>query len=76
MRFKNRVFAAKILAGALEDSLKKRKVDKKNDTLLKLGIPRVGVIVAASVLPQKYGKSDMDVADPYFWNLCLNHWIL
>jgi hypothetical protein len=31
LRFKNREFAAKILAGALEDSLKKLKLDKKKD---------------------------------------------
>ena len=46
LRFKNRVIAAKILAGALEDSLGKMKLDKKNDSLLILGIPRGGVIVA------------------------------
>ena len=54
LRFKNRVFAAKILAGALEDSLGKMKIDKKKDTLLILGIPRGGVIMAdiiASKLP-------------------------
>ena len=54
LRFKNRVIAAKILAGALEDSLGKMKLDKKNDSLLILGIPRGGVIVAdilASKLP-------------------------
>ena len=56
LRFKNRVFAAKILAGALEDSLKKIKADKKNDSLLILGIPRGGLVVAdviASKLPYK-----------------------
>ena len=46
LRFKNREFAASILAGALEDSFKKIKVDKKQDELLVLGIPRGGVIVA------------------------------
>jgi putative phosphoribosyl transferase len=54
LRFKNRVFAAKILAGTLEDSLKKIKIDKKKDSLLILGIPRGGVVVAdviASKLP-------------------------
>ena len=54
LRFKNRVFAAKILAGALEDYLRKMKLDKKKDSLLILGIPRGGVIVAdiiASKLP-------------------------
>ena len=34
LRFKNRLFAASILAGALEDSLKKMKVDKNKDRLL------------------------------------------
>ena len=42
LRFKNRIFAAKILAGALEDSLGKMKLDKKKDTLLILGISREG----------------------------------
>ena len=43
LRFKNREFAAKILTGgALEDSLKKLKIDKINDQLLILGIPRGG----------------------------------
>ncbi|MDQ4073154.1 MAG: hypothetical protein M3162_02490 [Thermoproteota archaeon] len=39
LRFKSRVFAARILAGALENSLKKMKVDKKKDRLLILGVP-------------------------------------
>jgi predicted phosphoribosyltransferase len=54
LRFKNREFGAKILAGALEDSLKKLKIDKKKDSLLILGIPRGGVVVAdivASKIP-------------------------
>jgi len=46
LRFKNREFAARILAGALEDSFKKIKVEKKKDELLILGIPRGGVVVA------------------------------
>jgi putative phosphoribosyl transferase len=46
LRFKNRESAASILAGALEDSFKKLKVDKKQDELLVLGIPRGGVVVA------------------------------
>jgi predicted phosphoribosyltransferase len=57
LRFKNRIFAAKILAGALEDSLKKAKIPKRTDTLLILGIPRGGVIVADVIvtnLPYNY----------------------
>lgn len=34
LRFKNRIFAAKILVGFLENVLKKMKIDKKNDSLL------------------------------------------
>ena len=45
LRFKNRVFAAKILAGALEDALKKIKINKKKDSLILLSIARRGVIV-------------------------------
>ncbi len=64
IRFKNRVFAGKILAGALEDSLKKMKVDKKKDSVLILGIPRGGVVIAdiiASKLPYKY---EFDIVIP------------
>ena len=47
LRFKNREFAASILAGALEDSFKKIKVDKKKEeNLIVMGIPRGGVVVA------------------------------
>jgi hypothetical protein len=64
-RFKNRVFAANILAGALEDSLKKINVDKKNDQLLVLGIPRGGVVVAdvvASKLKASSYRCDFDIS--------------
>jgi len=57
LRFKNRVFAASILAGALEDSLRKARVDRK-EHLLVLGVPRGGVVVAdvvASRLPYQCG---------------------
>jgi predicted phosphoribosyltransferase len=46
LKFKNREFAASILAGALEDSFKKIKVDKKKENLIIMGIPRRGVVVA------------------------------
>jgi predicted phosphoribosyltransferase len=67
LRFKNRTFAAKILAGTLEDSLKKMKVHKKNDKLLILGIPRGGVIVAdivASKLRSSSYHCDFDIVIP------------
>ena len=62
IRFKNRDIASKILAGALEDYLKKLKIDKNNDTILILGIPRGGLIVGdivASKLPY-YCASKLD----------------
>ena len=46
LRYKNREFAANILTGALKDSFRKLKVDKKQDSILVLGIPRGGVVVA------------------------------
>ena len=64
LRFKNRTFAAKILAGALEDSLSKVKIDKQNDTLLILSIPSGEVIVGdivASKLPYSY---EFDIVIP------------
>lgn len=67
LKFKNREFAAKILAGALEDSLKKIKVDKKSDNLLVLGIPRGGVIVAdfvAQKLISSHYKCNFDIVIP------------
>jgi putative phosphoribosyl transferase len=64
LRFKNREFAAKILAGALEDSLKKLKIDKKNDSLLILGIPRGGVIVADIVTSKLPYNCNFDIIIP------------
>ncbi len=64
LRFKNRVFAASILAGALEDSLKKLRVDKKNEQLLVLGIPRGGVVVADIVASKLHYKCEFDIIIP------------
>ncbi len=64
LRFKNRVIAAKILAGALEDSLKKLRIDKKNDTLLVLTIPRGGVIVGDIVATKLSYRSEFDIVIP------------
>jgi putative phosphoribosyl transferase len=58
------VFAAKILAGALEDSLRKSKIDKKTDSLLILGIPRGGVIVADIIASKIPYKSEFDIVIP------------
>jgi len=46
LRFRNRVFAANILAGALEDSLNRMGMDRKKDSLLIMGIPKGGMVVA------------------------------
>jgi putative phosphoribosyl transferase len=64
LRFKNRVFAAKILTGSLEDSLRKMKIDKKKDILLILGVPRGGVIVADVVATGLPYKSEFDIVIP------------
>ena len=64
LRFKNRVFAAKILAGALEDSLGKLKIEKNNNSLLILGIPRGGVIVADIIASKIPYKSEFDIVIP------------
>src|SRR6185503_18107880 len=64
LRFKNREIAAKILAGALEDSLKKLRIDKKNDTLLVLSVPRGGVIVGDIVATQLSYRSEFDIVIP------------
>lgn len=64
LRFKNREFAAKILAGALEDTLKKIKIDKKDDSLLILGIPRGGIVVADIVASKLPYNCDFDVIFP------------
>jgi hypothetical protein len=42
LRFKNRMFAATILAGALEDSLRKIKVDRNKRPTLGVGHPAWG----------------------------------
>ncbi len=64
LRFKNRVFAAKILAGALEDLLGKMKLDKKKDGLLILGIARGGVIVADIIATKLPYNCDFDIIIP------------
>jgi putative phosphoribosyl transferase len=64
LRFKNRIFVAKILAGALEDTLKKMKIDKKKDLMLILGIPRGGVIVADVVATQPSDNCEFDIVIP------------
>jgi predicted phosphoribosyltransferase len=64
LRFKNRVFAANILAGALEDSLKKIKYDRNKDRLLILGIPRGGVVVADVVASKLSHNCEFDIAIP------------
>jgi len=64
LRFKNRVFAAKILAGALEDSLKKMKIDKATDSLLILGIPRGDVIIADVVASKLPFNCEFDIVIP------------
>jgi putative phosphoribosyl transferase len=57
LRFKNREIAASILAGALEDSLKKLKIDKKQNELLVLGIPRGGIIIADIIVSKLKSSS-------------------
>ena len=64
LRFKNREFAAKILTGSLEDSLKKLKLDKINDSLFILGIPRGGVIVADIVTSKLAYSCKFDIIIP------------
>lgn len=67
LRFKNRDTAASILAGALEDSLRKIKVDKKRNNLIILGIPRGGVVVAdivTSKLKSSYTYIEFDIIVP------------
>jgi putative phosphoribosyl transferase len=63
LRFKNRVFAANILAGAVQDRLKEEKIDADKNNLLLLGIPRGGVIVA-DIIASKMGKCDFDITVP------------
>jgi putative phosphoribosyl transferase len=66
LRFKNRETAANILAGALEDSLKNKKIkgDRKNDTLLVMGIPRGGVVVAEIVSSKLPYQCEFDIIVP------------
>jgi putative phosphoribosyl transferase len=69
LRFKNREIAASILEGALEDSLKKIKiVDKKEDNLKVMGIPRGGVvvadIVASKLKSSSYSHIEFDIIIP------------
>ena len=63
-RFKDRTFAANILAAALEDFLGKeiRKESKKKENLIVLGIPRGGVIVGDIVAAKL--KSNFDIVIP------------
>ena len=63
LRFKNRVFAANILAGAIQDRLKEEKTDVNKNNLLVLGIPRGGVIVA-DIIASKIGRCDFDIIIP------------
>lgn len=60
LRFKNRVFAANILAGLVQDRLKEEKIETDKNNLLVLGIPRGGVIVA-DIIASKIGKCDFDI---------------
>jgi predicted phosphoribosyltransferase len=64
LRFKNREVAAKILAGALEDSLGKIKIDKNKDVLLLLGIPRGGVLVGDIIASKLTYKCEFDIVVP------------
>jgi putative phosphoribosyl transferase len=67
IRFKNRESAASILTGALEDSFKKIKIDKKQDQVIVLGIPRGGVVVADiifSKLKSSYSRIEFDIIFP------------
>jgi putative phosphoribosyl transferase len=63
-KFKDRTFAANILAAALEDFLGKEK-ERKNDSLMitVLGIPRGGVIVA-DIVATKLNASNFDIVIP------------
>ena len=57
LRYKNRELAANILTGALKDSFRKLKVDRKQDSILELGIPRGGVVVADIVFSKLKSSS-------------------
>ena len=63
LRFKNRETASSIFR-ALEDSFKKIKIDKKQDHVAVLGIPRGGVVVADIVyskLKSSYSHIEFDI---------------
>lgn len=60
LRFKNRVFAANILAGLVQDRLKEEKIEIDKNNLLVLGIPRGGVIVA-DIIASEIGKCVLDI---------------
>jgi predicted phosphoribosyltransferase len=62
-KFKDRTYAASILAAALEDFLGKEKQRTKNDNLTVLGIPRGGVIVA-DIVATKLKASNFDIVIP------------
>jgi putative phosphoribosyl transferase len=64
LQFKNRVFAANILAGALEKTLRRMKIDKEKETLLVLGIPRGGVVVADVLASKLSYKCEFDIIIP------------
>jgi putative phosphoribosyl transferase len=61
-KFKDRTYAANILAAPLEDFLGKEKDKAKNDNLTVLGVPRGGVIAAAIVATKL--KADFDIVIP------------
>jgi putative phosphoribosyl transferase len=61
--FKNRVFAANILTGVMQDRFKEEKIDVNKNNLLVLGIPRGGVIVA-DIIASKMGRCDFDIIIP------------
>jgi len=63
-KFKDRIYAANILAAALEDFLgKEKEKESKNDNLTILGIPRGGVIVA-DIVATKLKASNFDIVIP------------
>jgi putative phosphoribosyl transferase len=63
-KFKDRTYAANILAAALEDLLDKQKEkETKNNLITVLGIPRGGVIVA-DIVATKLKASDFDIVIP------------
>lgn len=64
LRFKNSVFAAKILAGALEDASRKMKIGKKKDSLTLISIPRGGVIIVDIVATKLSYNYEFDIVIP------------